>query len=142
MPSESSQRRPLRHAIRAARAASLLIPLWAVGCAVGPNYQAPDLDPPPAFANPSQLAPTRDAPAPDRWWLAFESDRLSALVEQANAKNHDLKAAFAAVNASRAAVGRNHAGLFPALDAGAAAETRDQSPAASPSSFPADDERY
>jgi NodT family efflux transporter outer membrane factor (OMF) lipoprotein len=85
--------------------------LFVAGCTVGPNYVRPQ---PPAVPSYTPTALTASVATPNvaggesqrfsageeipaRWWELFHSAALNALVERALQKNHDLKAAEAAL---------------------------------------------
>jgi hypothetical protein len=81
------------------RALSLLCALAAAGCAT----QADRYERPPVPAPSRWLAPASDAAWPDsRWWSAFGSPELDALIAQAQLANHDLRMAAARVEQARA----------------------------------------
>ena len=81
------------------RALSLLCALAAAGCATqADRYERPSVQAPSRW-----LAPASDAAWPDsRWWSAFGSPELDALIAQAQAANHDLRMAAARVEQARA----------------------------------------
>ncbi len=92
--------------------ALLLTSAGLVGCAVGPNYEAPTRAGPPAFvaATPMIAAP---AAAPNQWWRLYNDPVLDALVQQALSENTDLQAAAANLAQARAFLDQAQAGLFP-----------------------------
>ncbi len=75
------------------------------GCAVGPDYQSPDVLIPRQFA--TQLPATKSAPlaTPDahivQWWRALNDRALDAFVERAVASNLDIEASLARVQRAR-----------------------------------------
>lgn len=80
------------------------------GCAsVAPPSQLPELQArldtrlPAAAELPSQASPAPSAKA--AWWQALQDPQLDALVQQAQARNLDLKAALASVKQARALAG-------------------------------------
>jgi len=81
-------------------------------CAVGPNYQRPTTPLDAHFVNATQPGFAEDA-AIERYWTRFADPVLNSLVEDAVARNTDLRAATANLQASRAV--RRLAGfdLFP-----------------------------
>jgi NodT family efflux transporter outer membrane factor (OMF) lipoprotein len=81
------------------------------GCAVGPNYTAPDSHPPAAFvvANPA----LSNAAPQDQWWVALGDPLLDELVELALAGNSDLAMAEAHVHQARAAAKVVGAEFYP-----------------------------
>ncbi|MCX7073106.1 MAG: TolC family protein [Gammaproteobacteria bacterium] len=98
-------------------AAGLLAALLSA-CAVGPDYQRPELAPVTTFRNAVDHDPGRDVEA--RWWTQFGDPTLDALVGQALAGNLDLKMAAARVAAARAAVGDAQSNQLPTLGVDAA----------------------
>jgi NodT family efflux transporter outer membrane factor (OMF) lipoprotein len=91
------------------------------GCAVGPNYQRPDLNLPDKFHNTTLPEASTD---PAGWWRSFGDPGLSQTVEVALAGNLDLVKAEARVREERALARAASAQLLPvgALSASAAAE--------------------
>jgi NodT family efflux transporter outer membrane factor (OMF) lipoprotein len=76
------------------------------GCAVGPDYQPPDVPLPRHFATQSTANPSSAAlTAPDaelvRWWRALNDRALDAFVDQAVASNLDIEAALTRVQRAR-----------------------------------------
>jgi NodT family efflux transporter outer membrane factor (OMF) lipoprotein len=59
---------------------------------------------------------------PERWWTAFDDDRLNNLVDSALANNFNLKTAWQRLQASRALVDREASSLFPSVDASASSQ--------------------
>ncbi len=71
------------------------------GCTVGPDYTAPKLAVPPAFAE-RQLAPAPGAQVdPARWWSAFGDPQLDSLVERALKGSPDIAIAASRVRQAR-----------------------------------------
>src|SRR5690606_24636068 len=109
------------------RFTSLAMALFLAGCAVGPDYQRPEIDVPDAYkeatlspeaARQWKLAQPAEAIARGHWWEVFDEPVLNQLQEQAMSANQDLKVAAARVRQARALVQNAEAGLFPSLDAG------------------------
>ena len=78
--------------------------LCLTGCAVGPNYQQPDLhgSVPTQF---NQIEGSNLATAPainDRWWQTWNDAAITQLVELALARNLDLASADASIKQARA----------------------------------------
>lgn len=100
------------------------------GCTVGPNFERPAAPAATAYrpaaetraAAPSEPVADLGAGPQGRWWEAFGSPAMNALVEQALARNYSLAAADATLRASdaeaRAIAGRR----LPQVDANARAE--------------------
>lgn len=71
------------------------------GCTVGPNYHAPTLPVPLAFAE-RQLAPAPGALVdPARWWSAFGDPQLDSLVDRALKGSPDIAMAASRVRQAR-----------------------------------------
>jgi multidrug efflux system outer membrane protein len=71
------------------------------GCAVGPNYKAPKISVPPAFANGVQPEYT-SRQAITNWWRGFNDAELDKLVDDAAVSNLDLRMATANLLEARA----------------------------------------
>ena len=98
---------------------SLLL-LCLAGCATGPQYETPETDEPTAFLNASE---ERDSSPMSGWREFFHSPGLDDLLNQADANNLTLQAAWQSVLASRIAVQRFRAAGLPHVDAGLTGET-------------------
>src|SRR3989449_349924 len=72
------------------------------GCAVGPNYRAPQTSVAAYFANSPTNVATADETALATWWEGFEDVKLNDLVDRAIAHNHDLRIAAANLKEARA----------------------------------------
>ena len=119
----------------AARLAALCLCLACAACAVGPDYQAPALDAPPAYAEARQksAAQALDLAA---WWKTFDDPVLSGLMERAAQANLDLAQAQARVLQARAALKAVTAGFWPTLSAsGTASRAKDSKNAMEGSSY-------
>jgi len=88
------------------------------GCAIGPDYQRPSTDTPPAFGA-VDAAYTADAPIA-QFWTVFNDDTLNALVGFALQRNHDLRIALANLNQARALRQQTQFDLLPTLTTQAA----------------------
>src|SRR5208337_5301380 len=74
------------------------------GCAVGPDYEAPEVALPSLFGVASREIVTQEtAPNPEtiRWWQTLRDPELNRLVEQAIECNPDLEIALTRVQAIR-----------------------------------------
>jgi NodT family efflux transporter outer membrane factor (OMF) lipoprotein len=122
------------------RAATAAATLLLAGCAVGPDFQRP-APPGPGALTAAPLPATAAAPGvpggaaqrfvagaavPDRWWTAFGSPALDALIEKALAANPDLKAAEAALRAAHEGVLAQKAAALPAVTGSLAASRQRQ----------------
>src|SRR5262249_4280109 len=107
----SGMRRP------ACRAASGILVLALAGCAVGPNYQRPQVPVPEGFYGDARAAEARSfADAP--WWDGFAAPILKGLVDEAIRNGFDARLAAARVEEARARFGIARSELFPAVDYG------------------------
>jgi multidrug efflux system outer membrane protein len=93
--------------LRAALAAAL-VSVGTAACTSMAEHERPDLDLPSAEAK--ALATL------DRWWTLFDDAQLSALIEEALAKNLDLRAAVARIDEARANLRIAQSNLYPTLD--------------------------
>ena len=105
---------------------------------VGPDYQPPKTQAPPAWAgvtNATAAADTRlttNAADLARWWTQFQDPKLTELVKAALRTNLDVQLAEALLREARAARGRDAGGLWPSLTASASATRTGDGPAAAP----------
>ncbi len=107
--------------------APLALALLASACAVGPDYQRPDLKLTAAYQSPPATT-AATAPAPiETWWDSFNDPVLVRVVERASAQNLDLEQARARILQSRAVARAAGAALAPRLDAAGAAARSSQS---------------
>ena len=110
------------------RAGICLPILLLAGCAVGPHYARPNVPAPPAYKElPPDWATAQpsDAITRGKWWEIFQDTKLSALEEQINVSNQNLKSAEAQYVQARALVRQNRADYYPTVTAGLSA-TRDR----------------
>ena len=82
--------------------------LLLAGCAIGPNYDRPDLDLPGEYG-----VAQSPQPLPQKWWTVFADPVLDRLVEEALAANYDLKAAAGRIEQARGRVLIERAALSP-----------------------------
>src|SRR5690242_15954282 len=100
-------------------------------CAVGPNFEKPAAPKVNGYVA-QPLAPTSATPGlaggesqrfdmgadlSGDWWTLFHSTQLNALIEQALANNHDLKAAQAALKVAHENTLAQRGGYFPSVSA-------------------------
>jgi multidrug efflux system outer membrane protein len=73
------------------------------GCTVGPNYKPPEVEMPEGwtYSSPDVFSTVPDANNVG-WWKVFNDEELDGLVRRAIRNNRNVKAAFYAVEASRA----------------------------------------
>ena len=93
-------------------------------CRVGPEYERPHLPTPPKYEAVTASGYS-DAEPWSEWWKVFGDARLDALVAEAMAGSHDLRAAVARVKAARALARQAGAERSPQLSAAGGA-TRQQ----------------
>ena len=107
----------MRRALAAAAAGLAL-----AGCVVGPDHRDPRPQAPAQapFASARSPAFTGDQP-PGRWWSLFRDPVLDSLVEQALARNTDLRIAAANLRRARAVLRETRAGRLPSTEISAGA---------------------
>ena len=99
-------------------APSLALALVFSGCAVGPDYQRPGNPLPDQYkdaALPAEDA-SEEVPVNAEWWTLFGDEELNRLVTRALENNHDLKAAFARMEAAEAAAREAGSEFLPGVD--------------------------
>jgi multidrug efflux system outer membrane protein len=82
------------------------------GCKLGPDYQRPAVDMPPAFR--FEVKDARDV-ANAEWWHAFGDPNLDGLVNAALSTSWTLQVAAAQVEQASAILTQTRAGLFPQI---------------------------
>ena len=92
----------------------ILLPLLILlpGCLVGPNYQRPKVNIPPAFRGAegeAQQASFADLP----WWEVFKDQTLQQLIRTALANNYDLLIAVERIEQARQIAAQARAQFFP-----------------------------
>jgi len=89
--------------------------LLLAGCTVGPKYQRPPAEVPPAYKEVGnwKVARPNEQKLGGNWWEIFQDPQLNALEQQVNISNQNLKAAQAVYTQARALVRYNRAGYFP-----------------------------
>lgn len=88
--------------------------LLLAGCAVGPEYQTPDIELPESW--PAHI--TLEQQARDdwhRWWQRFEDPALNRLVERASEDNLELAIQLGRIREARAQLGFADAERFPTV---------------------------
>jgi outer membrane protein, multidrug efflux system len=98
---------------------SLIVSLLA-GCAVGPKYRRPIVEPPSAFRGTAERAAAADpnSLADLKWYEVFKDEQLQELVRTALSNNYDLHLAVARISAARANLGITRSDQFPSVTAG------------------------
>ncbi|MBO0345612.1 efflux transporter outer membrane subunit [Roseibium limicola] len=103
-------------------ATGLLMVTFLSGCAVGPDYQTPNMSVPGSWKNADSSTPA-SVPKLAYWWTKLGDSQLDHLIAQAIESNLDVRTAKAKIRAARASYKQSNASLFPSLD-GSAAVTR------------------
>jgi outer membrane protein, multidrug efflux system len=87
------------------------------GCAVGPKYQRPPVQSPPAWNSegPWREAAPKDAIPKGTWWEIFHDDELGGYEQQLLAANQSLAAARNRLDQARSLARVASAALFPTL---------------------------
>src|SRR6202521_5710831 len=108
---------------RALAGVGLASVLSIAGCAVGPKYNRPTVEVPPAYKEVGDWKPAQpnDQNLGGAWWQIFEDQQLNALEDQINVSNQNLKAAEAQYTQTRAVLRYYRADYYPSITAGAAA---------------------
>jgi hypothetical protein len=90
----------------------------ALGCAVGPDFETPEIKTPPQWIGAVAEGKTTVSsdPALISWWTTFGDDHLTNLIERAAAANLDVRQARARLEQARASRDIAFAGLFPVLN--------------------------
>src|SRR5262245_37649476 len=91
------------------------------GCAVGPKYRKPIVQPPSVFRGDTvrATAPDPDSLADLKWFEVFKDEQLQELIQTALVNNYDLQQAAARTIAARANLGITRSDQFPNITAGA-----------------------
>ncbi|HXI28452.1 MAG TPA: hypothetical protein VNG89_08520 [Vicinamibacterales bacterium] len=101
------------------RGLSLLLPVVAAlawGCAVGPNYQRPDVDVPPLLRGlPAGQGDNAGSASfgDQKWWETFQDATLQLLIRSALERNYDVRIAAVRILEARAQLGITRADQFP-----------------------------
>jgi multidrug efflux system outer membrane protein len=93
---------------------------FLAGCAVGPNYQRPEVSQPipESFStNDWKIAAPQSELPKGAWWKIFNDAELDRLEAEASDANQELKAAAARFAQAREEVNVARSGLFPHLSA-------------------------
>ncbi|MDR2172890.1 MAG: efflux transporter outer membrane subunit [Burkholderiales bacterium] len=94
--------------------------MFLAGCAVGPNYERPQLDLPEAYSEPAEgwkHAHPSDERIGETWWISFGDETLNQLMTEVDINNQNLKAAEARYRQAQAQLRAVNANLFPTLNA-------------------------
>jgi multidrug efflux system outer membrane protein len=93
----------------------LLCVVLLSGCAVGPNYQRPNLKVPTEYRGAegaAEQASIADLP----WWEVFKDDQLKRLVQVALANNYDVQIAVTRIEQARQISAQAHAQYLPFIN--------------------------
>ncbi len=93
------------------------------GCAVGPKYNRPAVQVPPAYKEAGDWKPAQpnDQNLGGAWWEIFQDLQLNGLEDQINVSNQNLKAAEAQYTQARALLRYDRASYYPSIFGGASA---------------------
>jgi NodT family efflux transporter outer membrane factor (OMF) lipoprotein len=99
---------------------AVLAALLCSSCTVGPRYQRPLAQTPPALKamagnNEWKMATPSDGLLKGNWWEIFGDPQLNQLEELVSINNQNVKAAEAQFRQARAVVLANHANYFPSI---------------------------
>ncbi|HUP97691.1 MAG TPA: efflux transporter outer membrane subunit [Usitatibacter sp.] len=113
--------RPSAFHLRPSAFSKICVTLVLAGCAIGPNYEKPQVETPAQFKEAGDwvVAQPADTVPKGKWWELFNDPLLSALMEQVQVDNQTLRAAEARYTSARASVAAARSGLFPTVGAGA-----------------------
>lgn len=107
--------------LRLAVASALAVVLG--GCAVGPDYERPEVETPEAyFGSIDEGASLANA----SWWDIFQDEELNRLINVALEESRDLRAATARLEEARAFYGFTKADLYPQVNIVGSAQRTDQ----------------
>jgi multidrug efflux system outer membrane protein len=98
------------------RAICVLSLLALAGCAIGPDYERPEVVEPPVYreqTTPAESQSIADLP----WWEVFQDETLRALIGEALDNNYDLAIAAQRVEDFRARAGIARSEFFPQIGA-------------------------
>ncbi len=110
-----------RHTLASIRLPLTMVVLAALaaGCRVGPNYERPELAPPPQYRGQPAPPATPESMADLPWWQVFDDPVLQGLIREGLANNVDLSIASARVLEARALAGVAKSYLYPDISVGA-----------------------
>ena len=110
--------------MRAAHLGTAVLAACLGGCAVGPNYHAPDTPLPAAFiARTAATMPAQPAPSavdPTQWWRSLQDTELNSLIDRAVQANPDIEMALARLQQVRTREAASLGAALPQIEAGAA----------------------
>ena len=83
-------------------------------CAVGPDYERPELPVPDSFI--STYRPALTAAPDEAWWRGFDDPALTGLIDTAMAENNDIGIGVARLEEAEALIRAEGADFFPSID--------------------------
>lgn len=84
----------------------VVLALLASACAVGPKYQRPAVDVPPAYRGaPADEPASAPSFGEEKWWEVFQDPQLQLLIRTALKQNYDVRIAAARILQAQAQVG-------------------------------------
>lgn len=104
---------PARPRLSARAAVPFAALLLITSCTLGPKYERPEMEPPPAHRG-AQAESESIADVP--WWEVFQDPTLQDLIREALANNLDLRVAAARVEEVRALAGIPKSFLYPEVN--------------------------
>ena len=111
----------------------LLAPAVLTGCALGPDYERPDLETPNTYVQPVEAG---ESLANLPWWEFFEDPELEALIRVALEENQDLRIATSRIEEFRGLLGITRADQFPQIDIAGTGARSDPSRNSFPGNLP------
>ena len=100
------------------------------GCAVGPDYEKPDIDSPVAFGSVDSALYIAAEPVIS-WWQTLDDPLLNEWIETAVLRNHDIRIAETNLRASREVLGARKLERYPIATSQFSALEREESAAVS-----------
>jgi NodT family efflux transporter outer membrane factor (OMF) lipoprotein len=99
---------------------AVLVSLLCSGCTIGPKYQRPLAQTPPALKEMAgndqwKMATPSDGLLKGKWWEIFGDPALNRLEELVNVDNQSVKQAEAQFRQARALVAASHANYYPSI---------------------------
>lgn len=106
----------------------LALSLALSACAIGPDYQRPELTTPAQFKQIEGWTQAKPGDVLERgsWWQLYDDAELNALVERLNISNQNLAASEAQYRQARALVRGARAAFYPSLSSAAGASRSGQ----------------
>jgi len=111
-----------RRAAPSLRIALASLALLLAGCALGPDYERPEVTVPAEFKHMQGWVPAQSMQpmTDDRWWTRYGDPLLQALVAEVDVSNQNIAQAEARYRQALALIEGSRAGLFPNAGADAA----------------------